>query len=209
MSLTDILIVCATLIAPLLAIQTQKWLERFREDQERKLRVFKTLMATRAAVVSAEHVQALNMIDLEFQGDKYKKVRNEWKTYLDHLGSYPKEDEKLQVNWGERRTDLLARLLIQMGRSLGYDFDEVHVKKGIYSPEAHSQIENEEMLLRRGLIRLLYGDAALNMNVTGIPIEEQSANEQQQLRRQLIDLLEGKRSLNITNLTQKEGNQDA
>jgi hypothetical protein len=64
MSLTDLLIVCATLIAPLLAIQAQKWLERFREDQERKLRVFKTLMATRATVVSAEHVQALNMIDL-------------------------------------------------------------------------------------------------------------------------------------------------
>jgi hypothetical protein len=124
------------------------------------------------------------------------------------LGSYPKEDEKLQVNWGERRTDLLARLLIQMGRSLGYDFDEVHVKKGIYSPEAHSQIENEEMLLRRGLIRLFYGDASLNMNVTGIPVEEQSAIEQQQLRQQLIELLEGKRSLNITNFLQKEGNQD-
>lgn len=98
MTQTEVLIVISTLIAPLLAVQAQKWLERYREDHERKLRVFKILMATRAATVSPDHVQALNMIDLEFQGEKCKKVRTEWKTYLDHLGSFPKDDEKLQVN---------------------------------------------------------------------------------------------------------------
>jgi len=210
MSLTDGIIVIATLIAPLLAIQAQKWLESFREDHERKLRVFKILMATRAAAVSPEHVQALNMIDLEFLGEKYKTVRNEWKTYLDHLGSYPKEDEQLQAMWGDRRMDMLTRLLIEMGKSLGYDFDEVHVKKGIYAPEAHSQIENEQMLLRRGLLRLLYGDVPLKMNVTNFPVTEQSVAEQQQIRFHLIELLEGKRSLNvITPTAQTENNQDA
>lgn len=204
MTLTDALIITATFIAPLLAIQAQKWLERYREDKERKLRVFKTLMATRASVVSPEHVQGLNMIDLEFQGDKYKKVRNEWKKYLDHLGNYPTEAESLQPFWGERRMDLLARLLIEMGMSLGYEFDEVHVKKGIYIPEAHSQIENELMLLRKGLLRLIYGDASLNMNVTGFPVVEKTASEQEKIRRQLIELLEGARSLNVKMSTNDE-----
>ena len=133
MTTTEIIIVASTLVAPLLAVQAQKWLERFREDSERKLRVFKTLMATRAAYVSPEHVQALNMIDLEFQGVKFKSVRTEWKTYLDHLSSYPKDDEKLQALWGEKRVDFLASLLMKMGKSLDYEFDEVHIKKGIYS----------------------------------------------------------------------------
>lgn len=198
MTLTEILIVAATLIAPLLAVQAQKWLERFREDRDRKLRVFKTLMATRAATVSPEHVQALNMIDLEFQGDKFKTVRTEWKTYLDLLGSYPKEDEKLQAIWGERRVDLLARVLMEMGKSLGYEFDEVHVKKGIYAPQAHSEIENEQILLRRGLLRLIYGDYSLKMDVKSLPVTAESATEQQHLRKRLIELLEGERALSVT-----------
>ena len=201
MSLTDVLIIFATLVAPLLAVQAQKWLERFREDQERKLRVFKTLMATRAASISPEHVQALNMIDLEFQGTKYKAVRTEWKTYLDHLSSYPKEDEKLQAIWGDKRIDLLSQLLMAMGQSLGYEFDQVHVKKGIYAPEAHSQIENENILLRRGLIRLLYGDASVKMDVTSFPVTKEAAAEQQVIRDHLIELLRGQRSLNVTTST--------
>ncbi len=209
MTTTEMLIVTSTLIAPLLAVQAQKWLERFRENRERKLRVFKTLMATRAASVSPEHVQALNMIDLEFQGDKFKPVRTAWKTYLDHLSSYPKEDERIQALWGEKRVDLLARLLMEMGNSLGYEFDEVHVKKGIYAPEAHSQIENENTLLRQGLLRLIYGDWHLKMDVTSLPVAEQSEAEQQLLRQHLIELLKGNRSLNVSTSLQAESKPDA
>ena len=75
--------------------------------------------------------------------------------YLDHLGSYQKDDEKLQPGWGERRLNLFTALLLEMGRSLGYEFDEVHIRKGIYAPEAHGQLGNENMLIRRGLLRLL------------------------------------------------------
>ena len=199
--MTDAIIIIATLVAPLLAVQAQKCLERFREDHDRKLRVFKTLMATRAASISSEHVQALNMIDLEFQGQKYKFVRTEWKTYLDHLSSYPKEKEQLQAIWDEKRIDLLAQLLIAMGQSLGYEFDHVHVKKGIYAPEAHSDIENENIMLRRGLIRLLYGDASVKMDVVSFPITNESVAEQQAIRNLLIELLRGQRSLNVTTST--------
>lgn len=93
--------------------------------------------------------------------------------------------------------DLLARLLIEMGNSLGYEFDEVHVKKGIYAPEAHSLIENEQILLRRGLLRLIYGDGTLKMDIKSFSVSEQSATEQQQLRQRLIELLNGERSLSI------------
>jgi hypothetical protein len=39
-------------------------IEDNKAKKQRKLHIFKTLMATRAARLSAEHVQALNMIDL-------------------------------------------------------------------------------------------------------------------------------------------------
>ena len=196
-TISDWLMILAVLAAPLIAVQVQKRLEHMREVRERKLRVFKTLMATRAATISPDHVQALNMIDLEFNGKKYKKVTDAWKTYLDHLGSYPKDDERLQAIWADKRVDLLARLLSEMGASLGYSFDDVHIKKGIYAPEAHAQTEDELLLIRRGLIRLLYGDAELKMDVTSLPIGEDEANEQKEIRQEIKELIEGKRALSV------------
>lgn len=207
MNIANWLMVAAVLIAPLVAVQVQKLLERYREDKARKLNVFKTLMATRAATVSPQHVQALNMIDLEFQGIKYKAVTDDWKTYLDHLGHYPKDDEKSQPGWGERRVDLLAKLLIEMGKSLGYLFDEVHVRRGIYAPEAHAQFETEERLIRSGIVRLLYGDEHLKMDVTSFPASEEAIKEQKSLRKGFQDLIDGKRKLpvSISQETKDEG----
>jgi len=196
-TVADVLTIAAILIAPVAAVQIQKWLEVFREERGRRLWVFKTLMATRAATVSPDHVQALNMIDLEFAARKYKRVTDAWKAYLDHLASYPREDEAAQKQWGERRVDRLTTLLMEMGKTLGYEFDEVHVKKGVYAPEAHSQIENENFLLRRGLIRLLYGDTALKMDLESLPIGDEEAAEQQAIRRAMLELLNGERALTV------------
>ncbi|QOR38570.1 hypothetical protein HNO52_08650 [Billgrantia diversa] len=198
MSLNDILTIVAILLAPIAAVQVQKWLEVFREQRGRRLNVFKTLMATRAANVSPEHVQALNMIDLEFQGKRYKPITDTWKAYLDHLASYPKDGgETLQQQWGEKRVDRLVSLLMEMGKSLGYEFDEVHVKKGVYAPEAHGQIENENLLIRRGLIRLLYGDSAVKMDVESLPVSEDEASEQKLIRKALLDVLSGKEAISV------------
>jgi len=61
MKLAEVLTVLAVLLAPVVAVQVQKWLELFREDRARKRWIFKTLMATRAATAPPDHVHALNM----------------------------------------------------------------------------------------------------------------------------------------------------
>lgn len=193
----DYLMILAILLAPLVAIQVQKIIERYREERARKLDVFKTLMATRAATVSPQHVQALNMIDIEFQDKKYKNVTDAWKTYLDHLNHYPKEDEKQQPPWSERRVDLLTKLLFDMGKSLGYTFDEAHLRRAIYAPEAHAQNENEALLIRRGLIGLLSGNARLKMDVTSLPVSEEMIVGKKVLRNGIQELLDGKRKIGV------------
>lgn len=198
MRIADWLMIVAVLLAPLVAVQVQKLLERYREDRARKLNVFKTLMATRAAVVSPQHVQALNMIDLEFQGKKHRAVTDAWKTYLDHLAHYPKDDEKQQPAWAERTPDLLAKLLLEMGKSLGYVFDEVHVKRGIYAPEAHAQFETEERLMRSGLVRLLLGQSSIKMDVTSFPVSEEALKAQTALQQAMREVYDGKRRLEVS-----------
>ena len=180
--------VLAVLLAPILAVQIQKWLEHYRAKRERQLKIFKTLMASRATSLSPAHVEALNLIDLEFHGDKFKKIRKAWKTYLDHLGDVPKgkDAETMLPIWNEKNADLLAVLLMEMGKPLGYDFDVVHVKKGIYLPEGHTKLELEQDLLRKGAIKLLYGDSRIKMDITSFPVDNVAIDKQKKLTEELL-----------------------
>ena len=62
------LTVIAILLAPFVAVHVQKRLEQGRETKERKLNVFRSLMATRGAILSPIHVEALNRIDISTGG---------------------------------------------------------------------------------------------------------------------------------------------
>lgn len=68
MTIADWLMIAAVLVAPVLAVHIQRRLDQHRESRDRRLRIFHTLMATRAARTSPAHVEALNRIDLEFSG---------------------------------------------------------------------------------------------------------------------------------------------
>ena len=164
MELTDILTISAIIIGPITAVQVEKFLERNRDSKNRKEGIFKTLMATRGTVLSYEHVEALNRIDLEFSNKgKYKKVIDSWKEYFDNL-SQQVTDDQLAV-WSARNDELLANLLFEMGKTLNYDFDKVLIKRNVYSPVGHNKVEREQQALRHGVLDLLNGNRAVPMTV--------------------------------------------
>jgi hypothetical protein len=174
MKFGDWIMIAAILCGPVLAVQAQKWIETAREKRNRRLNVFKRLMATRGAVLSPGHVEALNMIDLEFagRGRRNEQVRRRWREYLDHLGSLTQDPEEQARNlpvWTERSGNLLADLLHDMGMAVGYDFDRVQIRRGIYIPMGHANFEMETQLLRRLLIQLLVGERSLPLEVRSLP----------------------------------------
>jgi hypothetical protein len=88
MTVADWLMILAVLLGPIIAVRLTRHLDNRKEIRERKLWIFKTLMATRASTLSPHHVEALNRIDLEFspKNKKEKPVLEAWKAYLDLLG---------------------------------------------------------------------------------------------------------------------------
>jgi hypothetical protein len=78
-----LLTVIAILLAPIFALRVQKRLETAKEKGQRKLGIFKTLIATYATRVSPDHIQALNMINIEFYG--IEAVLSSWHLYQKHL----------------------------------------------------------------------------------------------------------------------------
>lgn len=166
MTVSDFFIIMATLCGPIIAVRVTRYLDNKKEEQGRKLQVFKTLMATRAYTLSARHVEALNQIDLEFSSDdpKEKRVIGVWRQYLDLLG-----DKSLSADqWAMKRVDLLVDLLYEMGNSLGYDFDKTHIKNATYAPMAHGRIEEEQQAIRSQTLELLAGKRVLPMFVTNL-----------------------------------------
>ncbi len=167
MTIADWLMILAVLVGPIIAVQLTRYLDRKKEERERKLQVFKTLMATRAYTVSWDHVVALNRIDLEFDKDdkKEKAVIDAWKAYLDLLGDKIMSPEQ----WGVKRIDLLVELLHKMAQVLDYDFDKTHIKNSSYSPVAHGNIEEEQKAVRTGLVQVLEGKRPIPMAIVNWP----------------------------------------
>ncbi len=170
MAIADWLMISVVLLGPIIAVQLTRYLDNKKEERERKLQVFKTLMATRAYTVSWDHVVALNRIDLEFDKDnkKEKAVIEAWKAYLDLLRDKTMTPEQ----WAVRRVDLLVELLHKMAQVLDYDFDKTHIKNSSYSPVAHGNIEDEQKALREGLIQVLKGERPIPMVVVNLPQEK-------------------------------------
>lgn len=154
---TDLATVFAALLSPLIAVQVTEWIRRSQEARNRKLHVFRTLMSTRAASLAPTHVEALNLIDIEFQVSvaEEKKVVDAWKLYHAHLSDrdYP------QDQWPVRKAELLVDLLYEMAVCLGYEFDKAHIKNSSYYPKGYGETEEEQHRLRRAVLDAFDGGA--------------------------------------------------
>lgn len=158
----EVLTLLAILLGPILAIQIQKRIETHKEIKDRKLNIFKSLMATRGARVSFEHVRALNMIDIEFT--KHKDIAEAWKYYLDCLCNSDMVDGNLQL-WANERDKLFVDLMNKMGTALGYHFDKVHLKKSIYTPIAHNEEEIYQLSIREQLKKIFNGEQSISVKI--------------------------------------------
>ena len=156
-----VLSVIAMLLSPLVALQIRSMMEHRREKRQRKEWIFKTLMSTRATTLNVDHVNALNLIDLDFKDrhNKYKKVLDAWEVYRDHLGD--KVTPENANSWNVKSVDLLAKLLLEMGNSLGYDFNDVQIRRGIYYPQGFQELENKRMFVLDELCKVLKWEKAV------------------------------------------------
>ena len=163
MTISDWLMIFAVFTGPLVAVQLTKWQDSQREKRQRKLDIFKTLMATRAYGVSWNHVQALNSIDLEFERSvpAEREVIDSWKAYLDHLNTKAVSQE----HWVTRRIELMTELLHKMAAVLGYDFDKTHIKNASYAPIAHGDLEQQQQALRQLSIEVLQGHRTVSVRM--------------------------------------------
>jgi hypothetical protein len=156
------LTIFAIIYGPIAALKIQRKLdqeaEKRKQDRERKQVIFRTLWVTRSTPGNNRHVEALNMIDLDYVD--CNDVIAAWNQHLDHLNSDAK-----QPNWDATRVERLSNLLYEMARALGYSFDKVLLKRHWYRPTLHNQLDDMEMTLRKGFSEIMKGEKAFPVKI--------------------------------------------
>lgn len=154
------LTIAAIIAGPILAVQAEKWIERSREHRGRRVWLFRELMATRGTRLSPRHVEALNIVELEYHPSrrKEKKVYEAWRSYFDALKTPPPDPKSPQAYY-DKRDDLFVELLYEMGKYLGFDFDRVAIRRNSYSPQGHGDMEEDLNIIRKGLAKVFTSES--------------------------------------------------
>ena len=187
-------VVFATLAGPIIAVQTQKWIERATENHRRKTWIFTALMANRATHLADDYVKALNLIDIEFlpgrfRSRKNRAVINAWRALFGELNNGLRQgetDQQLINAWNQRCDDRLVELLAAMSDALGYSFSQEELRRGIYYPRGHVEREQAQLAILNGVRLIVEGRQSLPINITEAPGSPELAQLQSQLTEKMV-----------------------
>jgi len=163
--------VIAIIVGPILALYIQRKLDRERAAKDRKLAIFRTLIAQRATPLAPAFVEALNAVEVEFYSNdgSAKRVIEAVHEYFEHLYHPDYRDETRVAAVAEKGTDLLHVLLGEMGRHLGYHFEKGVLRRMAYYPQGWGDSEKEQTALRKAAVEVFSGEKALRMKVDQPP----------------------------------------
>jgi len=117
-------------------------------------------MQTRNQRISYRHTEALNMIDMEFNG--VTDVTYAWSEYLHNLNIPLSNTE----HWNQKNNDLFVELLHKMSDFLGYSYTKLDIKNKVYSPQGQHHQELNQMEINNYLADILTGRKSLSVSIS-------------------------------------------
>ncbi|WP_410695811.1 DUF6680 family protein [Citrobacter freundii] len=181
----DFIVVVATLLAPILAVQIQVLREQItskkneerhkkQEAESRQLLAFRQMMAYRANPLDPFFIQALNIIPVDFKGVEIVEVA--WKKYFEQLCVRANSQE----NWVELCNDRRCELLAAMAKYLGYEFSLQELKDEKYMAEGIVNEMNMKAEILKGMHDIVVNKYPLTVYsyVTEAPKPSNQQNEQ-------------------------------
>ena len=153
--------IAAVVLGPVIAVWITRRIDEQRADKSRKLDIFRTLMRTRRMQMHWDHVGALNLVEVEFID--HPGVVKAWKDHLTNLGEQPppiEQKEGFDV-FIRKRESLLTKLIDEIAKVINIKVTQLDILEGNYVPRGWNDAEWEQQLLRRRLIDVLYGKAAI------------------------------------------------
>lgn len=139
-TISDWAVVLATLSSPVIAVVVTRVMDDRRARRERQRAIFETLMLTRRAALSHDHVMALNRIEIEFSNNN--AVMNAVRAYFDNLSEAAPEKASEFERFQARRRRLFAELVQCIGSMMNHAVDKMDLIEGGYYPVGWQEDEN-------------------------------------------------------------------
>lgn len=149
--------ILALIVGPIAAVQAQRKVDEHKQERERRLALFRTLMATRISrAADPRHTEALNLVEIEFYRDK--RVVDAWREYMNHLSLEPTIE-----GWNLTWTNLFVDLLYEMAQALRFkQIDKTRIRQA-YAPRLYAELDRDQTAIRKGLVRVLEGTGAITI----------------------------------------------
>ena len=151
-------ILAATVLGPIFAVLTTRFIDQRREVRNRRLYIFRTLMATRRAQLTTEHVTALNLIEIDFRGKQ--EVLAAWKEYFANLATDPTNEAAIKRAYADRPA-ALTKLLHAIAKVVRYDIEQLDIMAGGYTPQAVYDNFQRQQEIQAAAIEVLSGKKPL------------------------------------------------
>lgn len=186
-----IVTIIALILGPVIAVIISKISDANRSKRGRRLDIFRTLMRTRRTPIHPDHVGALNLVEIEFQGEA--ETISAWKVLITHFaanhprnsaeeirdGMTGEEKNGRDNKYGERlhdeRQKLLAKLLHAMAQVLGFKVEQLEIFEGGYTPQGWHDVELEQSAIRRYAVDLYLGRRVLPVSV--VPLDQGGSSD--------------------------------
>ncbi len=141
------------------AVEITKNRDIQRDAEARKRLILSTLMRTRKMVMNADHVGALNQVQLEFF--KHTDVLLAYKAYIANLSDTVPTPGNALDNFLARRSDLFFDLLHTIAKASDVTIDRHELDRLAYVPFGWQAEQNEIQAFRTAMLALLNGQRTL------------------------------------------------
>lgn len=154
----------AILVGPIVAVLITRWMDDRSKTYARRYDVFRDLMRTRAAKLSPAHVDALNLVEIEFH--RFPNVKLAWQRYMENLFAGTPVDANEQSNFFVRREQLFIKLIQEVANTVGLrSVDITDVMTNNYYPIGWQTEQQEQQQVRQLLIQTLAGTKPLTVKI--------------------------------------------
>ena len=155
-------VVLAAVVGPIAAVVITRRMDDRRMKKDRQRWLCATMMGLRGNHLEADHVRALNLIQLEFAGKS--AVLQAWREFLAHVETMPASEAEA-LPWNVKYKALLDQLLVEIASVVQVPGRPIDFSRGGYYPRGWGAQQEARDEVSRFVLGLTRGEKSIPIYV--------------------------------------------
>ncbi len=164
MTLYEIVTVVGLFAGPVSAVGITLWYQARKERIDRQIFVLRTLISTRHMPANPTYSEAINLIPLEFHGNR--SIIKSWESYMEVVHTRPSEENRERHN--QNMTISQTKLIHEISKELNYDLSESDIQFRHYTSQGYGDRDDLTIQAQVAWVRIAAALEAQNQ-AAGLP----------------------------------------